>query len=396
MTERLYYTDSYLGRFSARIVDRCCDPCEVYLDRTAFYPTSGGQPHDTGVIQGVSVIDVIDEEERVRHRLATPVNVDEVECAIDWHRRFDHMQQHSGQHLLSAVLEALCGASTLSFHLGRDVSTIDVSVPALTPEQVREAERRANEVVCEDRPITVRYEHSSEVQGLRKASEREGVLRIVEIEEFDRSACGGTHVRRTGEIGPVFIRRLEKIRGNLRIEFLCGRRATERARADFEALSQVARVFSASLEEAPSLVAAQQAKLVEADKARTRLALELAAARGRELYYETPPDPLCVRAAVRHAPTGAISDELRAEAQGFTANSKAVFLAAFDAPAAVLLAVSSDSGLHAGNVLKEALAEAGGRGGGNARIAQGSLPSLEALRKLSEKLEKQLSLPRPT
>ena len=396
MTERLYYADSYLRRFAARIVDRCCDPCEVYLDRTAFYPTSGGQPHDTGVIQGVSVIDVIDEEERVRHRLAAPVNVDEVECVIDWQRRFDHMQQHSGLHVVSGVLEALCGASRLCFHLGRDFSTFDVSVPALTPEQVREAERRANEVVCEDRPITVRYEHSSEVQGLRKASEREGVLRIVEIEEFDRSACGGTHVRRTGEIGPVFIRKLEKIRGNLRIEFLCGRRAAERARADFEALSQVARVFSASLEEAPSLVAAQQAKLVEADKARTRLALELAGARGRELYHETPPDPLGLRAAVRHAPTGAISDELRTEAQSFTANSKAVFLAAFDAPAAVLLAVSSDSGLHAGNVLKEALAEAGGRGGGNARIAQGSLPSLEALRKLSEKLEKQLSLPRPT
>jgi len=390
MTERLYYRDAYLREFRARIVERCCDPCEVYLDRTAFYPTSGGQPHDTGRMQGVAVIDVIDEGERIRHRLAAPVHAEEVECSIDWPRRFDHMQQHSGQHLLSAVLVSLFGAETISFHLGREASTIDLNVPALAPEQLREAERRANEIVFEDRPITVGFEDASAAQGLRRASDREGLLRIVEIEGLDRSACGGTHVRRTGEIGPVLIRRVEKIRGNLRVEFLCGRRAVERARADYEALAQVARVFSCALDEAPALAAAQQARLADAEKSRARLALELAAARGRELYAQTAPDAAGVRVMARHARSGAITDELRAEAQSFTAGSRSVFLATFEDPPAVLLAVSGDSGLDAGKLLKEALGEVGGRGGGSARIAQGSLPGPGAVAALGEALGRRI------
>jgi alanyl-tRNA synthetase len=390
VTERLYYHDSYLKEFRARIVDRSCDPCEIYLDRTAFYPSSGGQPHDTGRIQGVAVIDVIDEGSRIRHRTAAPVNAEEVHCAIDWPRRFDHMQQHSGQHLLSAVLATLYGAETVSFHLGREVSTIELAVSALAPEQLREAERRANEIVFENRPVTVSFEDAAAAQGLRRASEREGLLRIVEIEGLDRSACGGTHVRRTGEIGPVLIRRAEKIRGNLRLEFLCGRRAMERARADYEALAQVARLLSCALDEAPALVAAQQARLVEAEKARARLALDLAAARGRELYRQTPPGAAGVRALVRHSRSGVVTDELRAEAQSFTAGPQSVFLATFNDPPAVLLALSEDLGRHAGNLLKEALAEAGGRGGGSARTAQGSLPDAAALAQLEEALSRRI------
>lgn len=399
MTERLYYHDAYLKAFRARVTGHCCDPCEIYLDRTAFYPTSGGQPHDTGRIEGVAVIDVIDEGDRIRHRVAAPVDADEVECTIDWPRRFDHMQQHSGQHLLSAVLVELYGAETVSFHLGRDASTIDIAVPALSPEQLREAERRANEIVFEDRPITVSFEEAAAAQGLRRASDREGLLRIVAIEGLDRSACGGTHVRRTGEIGPVLIRRAEKIRGMVRLEFLCGRRAVERARADHEALAQVARVLSCALDEAPALVAAQQARLAEAEKSRARLALDLAAARGRQAYQETTPDPAGIRAVVRHSRTGAITDELRAEAQSFTAGPQAVFLATFEEPPSVLLALSADLGRHAGDLLKEALAEAGGRGGGSARIAQGSLLGAVALPKLQEALARRLpalSLPRST
>lgn len=386
MTERLYYDDSYQRRFRARILERSCDGLEVYLDRTAFYPTSGGQPHDTGRIERAPVIDVIDEGERIRHRLARPVEADEVECEVDWERRFDHMQQHSGQHLLSAVLDRYHGAPTLSFHLGRDISTIDVGVPALEPERLKEAERQANEIVFENRRIRVSYQEASQAEGLRRASDREGLLRIVEIDGLDRSACGGTHVRSTGEIGLILLRRTEKVRGNLRIEFLCGRRALARARADYDALAEIARLFSAPLDEAPALVASQQARLVEAEKARARLALELASARGRELYRMATPDASGLRRLVRHTEAGAITDELRREAQSFTASAKAIFLATFEEPPAVLLAVSEDAGVNAGQVLKTALAELGGRGGGSARIAQGSLPR-EALAGLRQRLE---------
>jgi len=386
MTERLYYDDSYLKRFRAQVVERSPDGCDVYLDRTAFYPTSGGQPHDTGWIQGVAVTEVADEGERILHRLARPVEGGEVDCELDWDRRFDHMQQHSGQHLLSAVLHQLHNAPTISFHLGREISTIDVGLAALEPARLKEAERRANEIVFENRPIRVHYQEASEAEGLRRASGREGLLRIVEIEGLDRSACGGTHVRHTGEIGVVLLRRTEKIRSNLRIEFLCGRRAVARARADYDALAEIARLFSAPLDEAPALVAAQQARLVEAEKARARLALQAAEARGRELYRSTAADAAGVRRLVRHSPAGGPGEELRAEAQGFTASARAVFLSTFDEPPSVLLAVSEDLGLDAGRLLKTLLAEAGGRGGGTARMAQGSLPR-EALPGVRQKLE---------
>lgn len=379
MTRRLYYDNSYLTTFRARLVDRGRDPCEVCLDQTAFYPGTGGQPHDTGTIQGVPVIDVREEGERILHRLACPVDVDEVECSVDWPRRFDHMQQHSGQHLLSAVFAELYGMDTLSVHLGSEVSTIDLDAASLDTEQVCRVEERIGEVVFENRPIRVAYGSTSEVSDLRRETDREGILRIVTIEGIDRSACGGTHVRATGEIGLVLIRRLDKIRGNVRVEFLCGRRALRRLRADFDTLTQVARLFSAPIDETPSLVAGIQEKLINAERARKRLARELAETRGRQLYLDTTPGASGLRVVIKRVAGGPIGEELRVEAQSFTAQRKAVYVAAIDDPPSVLIAASEDAGLDAGNVLKEALVRAGGRGGGNSRIAQGSLPSSEAL-----------------
>ena len=198
MTERLYYTDSYVREFQARVVERSVDGRTVYLDRTLFYPSSGGQPFDVGSIAGVAVIDVVDEEDRIAHRLAAPLTSDgEVAGEIDWTRRFDHMQQHSGQHLLSAVFEELFGLHTVSFHLGAESATVDLEGGSVEARMVTEAERRANQLVAENRAMDVRFEDASAAQGLRKASEREGTLRIVSIDGLDRSACGGTHVRST-------------------------------------------------------------------------------------------------------------------------------------------------------------------------------------------------------
>ena len=386
MTERLYYTDSYRREFAARVVERSADGRTVYLDRTLFYPASGGQPFDVGSIAGVAVVEVVDEEERVAHRLAAPLAAaGEVAGEIDWARRFDHMQQHSGQHLLSAVFEELFGLHTVSFHLGAESATIDLEGGPVETRTVIEAERRVNQLVAENRAIDVRFEEASAAQGLRKASEREGLLRIVSIDGLDRSACGGTHVRTTGEIGPILLRRTEKIRQSVRVEFVCGGRAVRRARADFEALSRIAQLFSAPLDEVAAMVAAQLEAAKAGEKARRKLELDLAAYQGRELYLATPPGTDGVRRVTRRVAKGSL-EELRAIAQNFTAQPKAVFIATLADPPSVLLAASADAGIDAGKVLKAALAEAGGRGGGSARMAQGSVAEAAALERVLEKL----------
>ena len=385
MTERLYYRDSYLRQFAAHAVECAGDGSTVYLDRTAFYPTSGGQPFDLGSIGGVAVREIVEEGDRVAHLLAAPLAAGPVECSIDWTRRFDHMQQHTGQHLLSAVFEELFHLRTVSFHLGADSATIDLEGGAVDARIAAAVEARANEIVWENRPVGVVYEDAAGVQGLRKASDREGTLRIVAIEGLDRSACGGTHVRATGEIGTVLLRKREKVRQTVRVEFLCGGRAVRRARADYEGLNRVAQLFSASLDEAPGMVAAQLETARAADKARRKLELDLAAYQGKELYHNTAPGPDGVRRLVRHAPAGSL-DELRALAQNFTAQSRAIFVATLAQPPSVLLAASADAGIDAGQKLKAALAEVGGRGGGTARMAQGSVPDSALLDRVVEKL----------
>jgi alanyl-tRNA synthetase len=377
MTDRLYYHDARLRTFTARVLEARDDGRRVYLDRTAFYPTSGGQPHDYGMLGGVPVVDVVDEEDRVAHVLAEALPVAggdaPVEGTLDWARRFDHMQQHTGQHLLSAVIEELYAIRTLSFHLGQESSTIEIGAATLSATQMGAIERRANEVICENRAVRVVFEDAAQAQGLRKPSERDGILRVVTIEDLDRSACGGTHVEATGMIGALLLRKLDKIRGNVRLEFLCGARATARARKDFDALSEIARGLSAPLDEAPALVAGLSARVQELEKARRKLAMELAVHQGKQLYQATIPGAGGRRYAVQDA--AAIDDETRALAQSFTGEPNAVFVALCPAVNAVLVAASRDSGLHAGELVKKSVSAVGGRGGGNAQIAQGSAPA---------------------
>ena len=208
---------------------------------------------------------------------------------------------------------------------------------------------------------------------------------MIGIDGLDRSACGGTHVRSTGEIGPIFIRKTERIRNSVRVEFLCGWRAVARARADYESLSRAARLFSATLDEVPGKLAAQLEEARTAEKAARKLASDLAVYRGRELYHATAPDAAGFRRATERIAAGNL-EELRAMAQSFTAQPRAVFLAVVEQPPSVLLAVSEDSGMDAGQAVKAAVAAAGGRGGGTARIAQGSVPSAERLAAVVETL----------
>ena len=390
MSDRLYYTDSYLTTFQADILEvrPVASRYHVYLDRTAFYPTSGGQPYDLGLLGGRPVVDVADEDDRIAHVLESEPPTGSVTGEIDWARRFDHMQQHTGQHLLSAVLHELFGYPTVSFHLGSETSTIDIAAPELTPAQVEASEARAAQIVFENRPVTVRFCAPEEAAalGLRKPSERQGTLRVVEIAACDRSACGGTHVRATGEIGPILLRRLDRVRQTVRVEFVCGGRAVRRARADYNALVRVAQFFSAPLDEAPSHVAAQLESAKTADKARQKLEADLASYQGRELYRQTSPNERSRRVHQRHERAGSL-DPFRALAQAFTtAGPGAVLLISTEAPPALLLAVSPDSGLRAGDILKSVVTALGGRGGGSATLAQGSLPDAALLSQARERV----------
>ena len=382
MTSRLYYTDAYATAFDGRITDVSADGQRVYLDQTAFYPTSGGQPYDVGSLGDSQVADVVDEDERVAHVLTAPLSGhaigDTVRGTIDWARRFDHMQQHTGQHLLSAVFADLFGYETVSVHFGAERSSLDLGVGAIDAAQLGDAERRANEIVWQNRPVSVGFEDASTAAGLRKPPPRAGTLRIVTIAELDRSACGGTHVRATGEIGAITLRGMERIRKQTRVEFLCGVRVVRQARADFEALSAIALSVKASLTEAPALVAAQSAELRDTAAARKRLEGELAVHQARALYDMTAATSGGVRVAVLRRDGGSL-EEIRPFAQAFAALPKTVFVAAVLSPPTVLVAAADDSGVDAGNLLKPALAAAGGRGGGSPRLAQGTVPNADAL-----------------
>jgi alanyl-tRNA synthetase len=383
MTSRLYYTDAYLSAFDARITELSEDRRRVYLDQTAFYPTSGGQPFDLGVLGGAGIADIVDEDDRVAHVLSAPLDNghgvgDVIRGEVDWRRRFDHMQQHTGQHLLSAVFADLFNYETASVHFGAERSSLDLDVGSIADDRLAQAERRVNELLWENRPVSVTFEDSATAVGLRKPPPRSGTIRVVSIDGIDRSACGGTHVRATGEIGAIALRGTERMRKQTRVEFLCGGRVVRQARADFDALSRVALALKASVAEAPAMVVAQGEQLRDAVAARRRLEGELAVHRARALYDTTAPSPGGVRVATTRLDAGSLED-LRPLAQAFAALPRTAFIATVASPATVLVAASDDAGIDAGTLLKAALATAGGRGGGSPRLAQGTVPDVPAL-----------------
>ena len=293
MTERLYYRDSYLRQFEARVVkaEQTAQGCDVVLNATAFYPTSGGQPHDLGIMAGARIQEVVECDDEIVHRLDRPVAGERLACEVDWERRFDHMQQHTGQHLLSQALVRAAKRNTVGFHMGADYVTVDLDAEGIGQQQLSEAERLANTIIYENRPIAARIVSDSEVSalGLRKESQRTGPLRVVSVEDFDVSACGGTHVSRTGEIGSVVIRKVERVNRLARIEFVCGLRSLVSGQRDLETLSLVARQFSVGLNEVPARVEKQ---IQEARQLRKVLQMKnkmLAGLLARELYAQAPP-----------------------------------------------------------------------------------------------------------
>ncbi len=292
MTVRLYFEDAYLREFEAAIVRRETregKPIAV-LDRTAFYPESGGQPADRGTLNGIKVLDVQEDGEDILHTLESEIGGDRVKGVIDWPLRFDRMQQHSGQHILSEAFLAAVHGETRSFHLGDDVSTLEIGLPGITEPELERVEKAANAVIFEDREVKTYFvppEKISEVP-LRRPPKKEGTLRIVEVAGYDYSACGGTHVRRAGEIGLIKVTRWEKIRGNLRFDFLCGGRAL----ADYTAKNRVSRSlagsFSVADKDVPAAVEKLQAELKAQKKSARTMQEALAGYEAHEIVEKNP------------------------------------------------------------------------------------------------------------
>jgi alanyl-tRNA synthetase len=244
-TDRGYATNAYQTDFEARIIDTQIihDHQGVILDRTFFYPTGGGQPHDTGTLQGVRVIDVIEQDEAVIHVMDGKITTGKVTGKVDWKRRFDHMQQHTGQHVLSQAFVQVMGVETTGFHLGEEVTTIDLATSGLTWEAIHQVEDEANRVVFQNLPVRV-HEATKETYSqfpLRKPPAVEGTIRILEVDHYDWSACCGTHVKSTGEIGLIKGVRFEKYKNGSRVTFLCGHRTLKALQQKTEILETVSR-----------------------------------------------------------------------------------------------------------------------------------------------------------
>ncbi|HYF01319.1 MAG TPA: alanyl-tRNA editing protein, partial [Planctomycetota bacterium] len=243
MTERLFDLDPYLKEFTARVVRT--SPRGVVLDRTAFYPTSGGQPCDHGTLNGVEVTDVVEEDDAILHVVSGAVEGD-VRGVIDWDRRRDHMQQHHGQHLLSEAFLQVAGAQTTSFHLGREACAIDLD-KAVGPLDLERAETLANMVVCDSRPVQVSFYGAEEARTLplRKPPPAAGRVRVVSVQGFDVQACCGTHPRTTGEVGVITVTGWEKGKDGTRVHFACGFRALREARENARQLRSLGQKLSA-------------------------------------------------------------------------------------------------------------------------------------------------------
>jgi alanyl-tRNA synthetase len=407
MTERLYYNNSFLLNFTAAVVDAqtaADGGVNVVLDRTAFYPTSGGQVFDTGWMEvetaagaapKLRVLEVSETEDgAIQHRVevSDPEGLRQarVRGFIDVERRRDHMQQHTGQHVLSAAFIELFEMPTVSFHMGTESCTIDLDTKSLMPEQVRRAEALANEIVTEDRPVEIKYAMPEEARamGVRKIppAEREK-LRLIDIKGFDLNACGGTHVRSTGQIGAILLRKTSKEKQGFRVEFVCGSRAVATARKDFETLTEAAGVFSAHLYDVPM----QVRKLIDEGKAagkREHKLLEEIASLTADAMLGTPGDKKVVTRFYADRDLAFV----KLLAQRLTRQGSVVaLLGCGGAQPAVVFAQSTGLPHDMGALMKEALMELGGRGGGNKDMAQGGATDASKIEAVVEAIRRKIA-----
>jgi alanyl-tRNA synthetase len=375
VTERIYYTDPTCTEFDATVVSASAADGRsiVVLDRTAFYPTSGGQPHDTGTLGGAGVIDVVDlDDGTIGHIVRGPITEgSRVHGRVDWARRFDHMQQHTGQHILSAAFDRLHHARTVGFHLGAVLSTLDLD-KVLGADALAAAEAEANRIVWENRAVAIRFATPEEAAAMtfRKEPTRSGPLRVIEVEDYDRSACGGTHVARAGQVGVVALRSWERFRGGMRLEFVCGARALREFRALRDAVTGSLRFLSVAPPDLPSAIEGAQAENKDLRRTIRELYERLAAHEAAALVQRARtvgPARIVVETLDGWDQAG-----LKALASAAATQPGVVtaLLSAGD-PALVAIARAPDVNLDAAAVLKALMQQFGGKGGGKPEMAQG-------------------------
>jgi alanyl-tRNA synthetase len=374
VTNRLYYTDPACRRFDASVTRAFAHEGRpaVTLDRTAFYPASGGQPYDTGSLGGITVVETVDAGDEIVHVLASPLAQGAaVTGEIDWGRRFDHMQQHTGQHILSGAFETSFENLTVGFHMGADVSTIDLAREASSAE-IERAVDQANRIVWEDRPVAIRFVSKSEAAtlSLRKEPEREGTLRLIDISGFDLCACGGTHVDRTGAIGLIAVLGVERMRGGSRLTFVCGGRALRTLRTYRDAIAGSVRALSVLPAELPAAIERLQDESKGLRKHAKILQDKLAEREGARLAGAAP-EIEGVRLVVE-ALDGWDVAGLKALAASATASARAcVVLVTASQPASIVVACSPTVPIDANVALQQLTHRFGGRGGGKPGLAQG-------------------------
>jgi len=408
MTERLFYHDPSLYEFEGEVVEVV--PASesnarhgVILDRTAFYPTSGGQIHDTGWLSvaeaGKARVAQVEETQdgRIVHYIEAergPEKGSRVRGVIDDARRRDHMQQHSGQHVLSAAFVKLFAMPTVSFHMGDESCSIDLEAPGVSATQIVEAERLANQIVQENRPVAIKFVTQDEAAGLglRKvpAVDREK-LRLIDIQDFDLTACGGTHVRGTGQIGSILLRKLEKVRQGWRVEFVCGERAVNIARKDYTALTEAAALYSAQIWEIPQQVRKSLDDIKSARKAGERLLEELTELQAAKTLADTVSTD--GKKLVSHVSNDRDATAIRLLAQKLTRleDNVIALLGTTSGQPSLVFAQSPGSGLDMGALLKETLALFGGRGGGSKDFAQGGLAQCESVQAAVDSAKRKLN-----
>ena len=393
-TERLYYTDSHLIEFDARVVDiteRVSGWTAVVLNRTAFYPTGGGQPSDTGTLDGARVVECIDAgDQGVLHIVqgATPSPGTIVKGRIDWPRRLDHMQQHTGQHILSQAFVTLFNAPTKSFRVLDQSCEIDVDLSNPTAEIIERAVELANNVVWEDRAIHIHNVTSEEAAELplRKDPAREGELRVIEVEGFDLTPCGGTHAYRTGEVGMIAVRSWERAKGLTRIEFVAGVRALADYRRANNSAREIASLFSTGRDDAPH----SAAHMVEENKElhrRVRLLEGIAAGvEAARLIADAQINQTGTR-VVAEVLAGKDADSLKRLAHALIASPKTVALlgAFYKETARLVFARSTDAEGDMSALMREACLIVDGHGGGKADMAQGGGKDVTRLPEAIEK-----------
>ncbi len=392
MNKRIYFDDPYQIKFESKVIDRVKhkNRMALVLEQTCFYPESGGQPADKGTLNGVDLIDVIEDEGNILHIVDQEIAETKVKGKVDWKTRFDYMQQHAGQHILSQSFWELMQGKTMSFHLGQDVSTLEIDIQKISDMELEKVEEKANKVIFQNREIKTYFVDEDKIGEvpLRKPPKKTGLIRVVEVADYDFSACGGTHPSRTGEIGLIKILKSGRIRNNLCFEFVCGSRALKDYNLKNRILLQAAARFSVGEEEVPDAVEKLFADLKSGKKQIKNVSLKLSELEARDIRQNTE------GRVIKKVYSGRSRDDVRHIALNIIRNPGYIVLFGLkaDRKANLIMARSEDVDFDMRELIPAASQLINGKGGGRPSLVELAGDNVENLKHVLEELEEGLEV----